>query len=298
MKRFFSPLASLLAFPGWALLSLAMNGVLFVTVLVLLRQPPNSVSTSTGAGAFAADRAGGNATESKSSMLPQAQASAAQSDLANLQISSQLGDRHRLSYQQWVALLQQEADAIAQQKPKNLSVLLGDSISLWFPPEQLPAAQTWLNQGISGETTAGLLDRLSLLDDVQAETIFLMIGINDLIWGKQDADIIANYRRIVRDLKATHPETTLVVQSILPHAAEQATWEGRDRLLVLPNRRISALNESLKIIAFEEGVEYLDLYLLFADSEGRLRSDLTTDGLHLNLQGYVVWQTAIALYAR
>lgn len=268
-----------------------MNGVLFVTILVLLRHPPRAIPSATGVGAVTANNA-----SSKHSVLPPAQALATQPDLADISMTPQLGERHRLNYQQWVALLQQEADAIAQQNPNNLSVLLGDSISLWFPPELLSTDQVWLNQGISGETTAGLLDRLTVLDDIPAQSIFLMIGINDLIWGKQNAEIIANYRQTVRYLKATHPEATLVVQSILPHAAERATWEGRDRLLVLPNHRIKSINESLKIIAYEEGADYLDLYPLFADSEGRLRTDLTTDGLHLNPQGYIVWQTAIALY--
>ncbi|HAX89511.1 MAG TPA: lysophospholipase, partial [Cyanobacteria bacterium UBA11370] len=62
----------------------------------------------------------------------------------------ELGERHQLNYQQWVALLEQEAQVIAEQKPEHLAVLLGDSISLWFPNELLPPDQKWLNQGISG----------------------------------------------------------------------------------------------------------------------------------------------------
>ncbi|NJL86834.1 MAG: hypothetical protein HC886_14100 [Leptolyngbyaceae cyanobacterium SM1_1_3] len=267
------------AVPAWAILSLSINGLLFATVLLLSRssQPPVH----------------------RSPVLPQANASGLKTSAQTAKTATfepQIGDRQQLDYQQWVSLLAQEADAIAAQPPDNLAVLMGDSISLWFPSELLPANQTWLNQGISGETTAGLLERVDLLDRTQPQTIFLMIGINDLIWGKQDAEVLGNYRQLVEYLRWAHPQTQIIIQSILPHGAEQSTWQGRDRLLVLPNSRIRELNQSLKEIALDTNADYLDLYALFADTEGRLRSDLTTDGLHLNDQGYLVWRTAMALY--
>ncbi|RMF66216.1 MAG: G-D-S-L family lipolytic protein [Cyanobacteria bacterium J069] len=212
--------------------------------------------------------------------------------------ATQTGTRHQLNYQQWVNLLQQEALAAAQNPPPQLGVLLGDSISLWFPPDLLPPERNWLNQGISGDTTDRLGARLNLLDPVRPQTIVLMIGINDLIWGADDGTILTRYRQIVSYLRRTHPNTQIVVQSILPHAADQATWEGRDRLLAVPNTRIQALNRELAAIARAEGAYYLDLYPLFANAQGNLKMALSTDGLHLNPQGYLVWRAALQLYLR
>ncbi len=208
----------------------------------------------------------------------------------------ELGERHQLNYQQWVALLEQEAQVIAEQKPEHLAVLLGDSISLWFPNELLPPDQKWLNQGISGETSAGLLNRLELLDQTQPEVIFVMIGINDLIRGIKDETLLANQQLIIRYLQRVHPQAQIVVQSVLPHSAEKATWQGRDRLLEIPNRRIRDINQRLKAIAKAEGVIYLDLYPMFADTKGNLKSELSTDGLHLSPQGYLVWHYALQLF--
>ncbi|HAX89510.1 MAG TPA: lysophospholipase, partial [Cyanobacteria bacterium UBA11370] len=118
----------------------------------------------------------------------------------------------------------------------------------------------WLNQGISGETSAGLLNRLELLDQTQPEVIFVMIGINDLIRGIKDETLLANQQLIIRYLQRVHPQAQIVVQSVLPHSAEKATWQGRDRLLEIPNRRIRDINQRLKAIAKAEGVIYLDLY--------------------------------------
>ena len=210
----------------------------------------------------------------------------------------ELGPRHQLNYQQWVALLEKEAEVIADQKPENLSILIGDSLSLWFPSELLPKERSWLNQGISGETSAGLMNRLELLDKTQPEVIFVMIGINDLIRGVKDKTILANQQLIVRYLQQVHPQAKIVVQSILPHSTDKVTWEGRDRLLKIPNSRIRELNRQIKAIAQDEGIIYLDLYPLFADTEGNLQIELSTDGLHLNPQGYVVWRNALLVLSQ
>lgn len=210
----------------------------------------------------------------------------------------ELGPRHQWSYEEWVAQLQREADAIAENQPPRLSVLAGDSISLWFPSDLLPTERHWLNQGISGEISSGLLNRLDVFEQTDPETIFIMIGINDLIRGIGDETIVANQTLIVQDLKEMHPNAQIVLQSILPHGAEQATWEGKEQLLEVPNHRIQTLNERLKIVADQEDIYYLDLYSLFSNAEGNLRPELTTDGLHLNSEGYLVWRSAIQLFSQ
>ena len=96
-------------------------------------------------------------------------------------------------------------------------------------------------------------------------------------------------------LHQTHPQARIVVQSILPHGGEAATWEGRDRLRAIPPELIQEVNGQLKLVAAETGADYLDLYPLFVNGDGYLRADLTSDGLHLNQDGYMVWRTALAL---
>ncbi len=206
------------------------------------------------------------------------------------------GPRHKWTYQQWVTQLGREAEAAAANRPSRLSVLAGDSLSMWFPTKLLPVDRFWLNQGISGETSVGLLKRLQLFDRTVPDTVFVMIGINDLLRGASDEGILDNQRQIIRDLRWAHPKAQVVVQSILPHSGEQATWENRDRLLAIPNSRIRAINRRLKEIASSENVLYLDLYPLFADAEGNLPTELSTDGLHLNDRGYLVWRSALQLF--
>ena len=261
------------ALPNWAYLSLVANGLLMLSVILLLKDYLSPV------------------------VVPPS-ASTAQQSLAREtpNLPSGLGPRHQLTYNQWMAIMEQEANAAAQNQPEHLTVLAGDSLSMWFPPDLLPKEKTWLNQGISGETTEGLLKRLKLFERTQPETIFVMIGINDLIRGSFDDSILSNQRLILRRLRRNHPDAQIVVQSILPHGGEATTWEGRDRLLAISNNRIRDLNEKMAAIASEEGVQYLDLYPLFSNEQGNLRPELTTDGLHLSRQGYLVWQSALILF--
>ncbi|UNU26164.1 SGNH/GDSL hydrolase family protein [Microcoleus vaginatus] len=269
--------------PVWALLSLVTNGVLIITVAQLLVR-------------------GNNLTESfPVSAAVTAEAAEEQMDESTLSAKALLdvpvpGPRHKWTYQQWVTQLGREAEAAAANRPSRLSVLAGDSLSMWFPTKLLPVDRFWLNQGISGETSVGLLKRLQLFDRTAPDTVFVMIGINDLLRGASNEGILDNQRQIIRDLRWAHPKAQVVVQSILPHSGEQATWENRDRLLAIPNSRIRAINRRLKEIASSENVLYLDLYPLFADAEGNLPTELSTDGLHLNDQGYLVWRSALQLF--
>jgi lysophospholipase L1-like esterase len=187
------------------------------------------------------------------------------------------------SYEQWKRLLAKEARAISQGQGSNrLSVLVGDSLSLWFPQERLPGGSLWLNQGISGDNSRGILKRLSAFSQTRPDVIYVLAGINDLRQGATDQTILNNLRQIVRRLRLEHPSSSVIVQSILP-----------TRINTIPNRRIRNLNQQLAILAQQQGAGYLDIHSHFSDIEGNLRLDLTTDGLHLSGRGYEVWQSAL-----
>lgn len=280
--RFSPALLRFRLLPGWVFVSLASNGLLALALLVLLLRQVSLPSAPASAVAH-----------------PGTEANSAQANLTALSPESSSAQRHQLNYQQWQDLLAKEAEMVAAQKPDRLTILVGDSISLWFPANLLPPQRHWLNQGISGETSNGLLKRLDLLDETEPEVIFVMIGINDLLRGYADTAILDSQRDIVRYLQTAHPQAQIVLQSILPHASEaEATWEGRDRFSDLPNSRIQKLNQELETIAQEEGVYFLDLYPVFINEQGNLNMDLSTDGLHLSPKGYQTWSIALQVYSR
>ncbi len=272
--------SSVKTFPTWAFFSLLSNVILLLAVILLVFKRQDIT-------AFFSSDVSANPPATSTPNIQTQQA-----------VAPQLGKRHKFDYQKWVNILKQEAEVAVQKKPRNLNVLAGDSLSLWFPSELLPDYKAWLNQGISGEKTAGLLKRLSLFDKTTPESIFVMIGINDLIAGVKDEAILNNQQQTMVYLRKQHPQAQIVIQSILPHQGEQATWEGKEKLLAIPNSRIRNLNQQLRTIAAKEDVKYLNLYPLFADKQGNLRPKFTTDGLHLNNHGYLVWSSALQLYSQ
>jgi lysophospholipase L1-like esterase len=296
------------AFAGWAiLLSGIMTGVLLPSALLLM-QRDDGASPQVHASTITNSSADGE--QMQTVVVPRTMSSPE----AALSSEAELPPRYQLSYEQWVSQLQQEAISIAQHHPDRLNILAGDSLSLWFPVELLPQKITWLNQGISGETSLGLLRRLKLFDRTQPRTVFVMIGINDLIRGVSDETLIANQREILRHLKKAHPNTRIVLQSILPHGGDRAVqryvmstvgdpapeqnprplWV--DRLPAIPNDFIRKLNQRLEALTREEKVDYLDLHRFFIDSAGNLDETLTTDGLHLSGKGYEVWKGQLEAY--
>lgn len=194
--------------------------------------------------------------------------------------SEWMGAMEQPTYEQWKTLLAEEAELVTQMPEiSHLSIVLGDSLSLWMPSEGFPESQLWLNQGISGDTTGGILERLSAIAETHPDRIYVLAGVNDLKNGREDAEILNNYRQILRQLQQDHPQTEAIVQSILP-----------TRLDSIPNDRIFQLNRQLSAVAQQEGATFLDLSIYFTDAGGELHPSLTTDGLHLNDRGYEAWQ--------
>lgn len=195
------------------------------------------------------------------------------------------------THQQWIRLLEQEAKAIATGQGNNrLGILVGDSLSMWFPASGLPGGQLWLNQGISGENSSQILNRLEALAVTRPDTIYVMAGTNDLRQGVSDEVILDNIRQIVSRLRQNHPQAQVVVESILPTRLNAIKSDSEARSQA---NRISSLNQQIAQIAKQQGAGYLNLNALFADSQGLLRQDLTTDGIHLSRRGYEVWQDAL-----
>lgn len=193
------------------------------------------------------------------------------------------------THEQWIRLLEQEAKAIAKGQGNNrLGILVGDSLSMWFPSSGLPGGQLWLNQGISGENSGQILKRLPALNVTRPDTIYVMAGTNDLRQGVSDQVILENIREIVRQLRQNHPQAQIVMESILPTRLGATNSDT-----ALQQTRISNLNKQIALIAKQAGAGYLNLNPLFADSQGQMRQDLTTDGIHLSRRGYEVWQDAL-----
>lgn len=174
-------------------------------------------------------------------------------------------------------------------------VFLGNSITDGGEWSELLGNPRIKNRGISGDRTSWMLDRLDPIVGGQPRKLFLLIGTNDLAADVSAAEVIANIRKIVERFQRESPRTKLYVQSVFPvndSFKKFAAKHGRH------DADIVAVNEGLQALCAEKGIVYIDLWTLLADSDGKLRSDLTNDGLHLMGEGYVVWRDAVRPYVK
>lgn len=166
-------------------------------------------------------------------------------------------------------------------------VFLGDSITEFGDWRALLGNPAIINRGIAGDITFGVMARLDDVIFLRPSKLFVAIGINDIAKNNQDKLIVQNIFTIVRRVKTASPETRIYVSSILPTndevKKEYPQAYGK-------NAHVARVNRLLKNGAKRHGFTYLDTYVLFSDSDGKLSTKYAeTDGLHLNAAAYKLW---------
>jgi predicted alpha-1,2-mannosidase len=173
---------------------------------------------------------------------------------------------------------------------KHEIIFLGNSITdncEWAELFENPRVK---NRGIGGDDTDGVLERLIEVTSSKPDQIFLMIGTNDLAYGKSVDHVLTNYRKIIDQIQKDSPNTELFIQSVLP--VEDAIHYTR------PTDSIMAINTALVAMAREYNLTYIDLFPLFARDDNRLNLEYSIDGLHLNASGYLKWKEVLTKYLK
>ena len=146
-----------------------------------------------------------------------------------------------------------------------------------------------LNRGIVADHVYGIRNRLEEILQNQPTKIFLLVGINDLLFGKSIAEVEAGYLEILKGIKEKSPATQIVVQSVLP---VNTTMKN----MGIENAQIQAFNTRLIQIAEENNLTFVDIYNHLTDASGNLDRRFSEDGLHLNGTGYLVWKQQLARF--
>src|SRR5690606_20333119 len=137
------------------------------------------------------------------------------------------------------------------------------------------------NRGFGGSQLSDVVefaDRIIL--PYKPRLVIVYAGDNDLAANKPPERVVADYRRLVKQIHEKLPETRIAFIGVKPSISR---W----RLI----EQVRAVNRTVAAIAAEdERLEFIDIEPSMLGEDGQPRKELfLADGLHLNAAGYEVW---------
>lgn len=172
-------------------------------------------------------------------------------------------------------------------------IFIGDSIVEYYPLQELFGdAMTIVNRGIRGYQTRLLLENLDahLYGDA-VDQIVLLIGTNDIGKDVSMNETLDNLERVIQSIAREYPLSQIKLLSILPVNEGE---KYKQTVYIRTNEKIREWNQAYEALASAYmQVDFVPVYDSLTDTEGQLKKDYTTDGLHLSVAGYQVLSEAL-----
>lgn len=174
------------------------------------------------------------------------------------------------------------------QNTKIKTCIFGDSITSMLGNT---LGNDSFNFAIGGMSAISQLEQLKLLTAarIRCERAIVALGTNDAIYRTMDDQFIKNMQQIIMTVKNDMGAKQVV---LLP-AFYSTVEASRDVSIAAPIPRVDKFNELLGKVAVAQrlSVDGSTLQPLF---EGKaLKADLTSDGVHLNLEGKKLYREAL-----
>ena len=175
-------------------------------------------------------------------------------------------------------------------------IFIGDSIIEYYPlQELLGTSKTIVNRGIRGYQTGLLQENLDahLYGDA-VDQIVLLIGTNDIGKDIPMSQALTNLESVIQSISRDYPLSQIKLVSILP--VNEST-DFKQTVYIRTNEKIKAWNQAYQDLASAYmQVEFVPVFENLLDHEGQLKSDFTTDGLHLSVSGYQALSSTLKKY--
>ena len=175
-------------------------------------------------------------------------------------------------------------------------IFIGDSIVEYYPlQELLGTAKTIVNRGIRGYQTKLLLENLDAhLYGGAVDQIVLLIGTNDIGKDVLMNEALDNLERVIQSIVRNYPLSQIKLLSILPVNEGE---KYKQTVYIRTNEKIREWNQAYEALtsAYMQ-VDFVPVYDSLIDTEGQLKKDYTTDGLHLSVAGYQALSEALKEY--
>jgi len=171
-------------------------------------------------------------------------------------------------------------------------VFMGDSITEeWsrLHPEFFNN-QSYINRGIGGQTTPQMLVRFRQdVIDLNPDVVAILAGTNDIAGntGPSNVEMITNNIFSMAEI-AMNSNIAIIISSILP----VYTYPWANHIKNVPET-ILKINQRLKEFSLENNITYLDYYSSMVGEKRELKHEYTTDGVHLNKEGYELMSSLV-----
>ena len=206
----------------------------------------------------------------------------------------QLLENWLLKEQEKIQTKYRELNQISVMEPDI--IFIGDSIIEYYPlQELLGTSKTIVNRGIRGYQTGLLQENLDahLYGDA-VDQIVLLIGTNDIGKDVPINEALNNLESVIQTISRDYPLSQIKLVSILP------VNEGenfKQTVYIRTNEKINAWNQAYQDLASAYmQVEFVPVFENLLDQKGQLKSDFTTDGLHLSVSGYQALSSTLKKY--
>ena len=151
------------------------------------------------------------------------------------------------------------------------------------------------NRGIIGDDAPGIYDRLNQILPGKPAKIFLLVGVNDISHQISADSVLTLAGRVVERIRRESPDTRLYLQSLLPFNEQKNKYKSMTGKAGV----IKEVNEGLRRLAKSYGIKFIRLYSHFTEKGSeQLKPSLTSDGLHINEDGYAIWVKQIKKYVK
>jgi lysophospholipase L1-like esterase len=145
----------------------------------------------------------------------------------------------------------------------------------------------YVNFGISGDTTQGVLWRLQNGEGQghKPKAVMLMIGTNNMNAQTSAAEVAEGIGAIVLELRKDFPDAKIMLLAIFPRGASPN--DANRRKVEECNKIIAKLDDGKRVF-------FTNINDKFLTPEGRLIGFRTTDNLHPVTEGFDIWISSIA----
>ena len=179
-------------------------------------------------------------------------------------------------------------DSVAAPGRGGILFLGSSSFTIWKDVSACFPGKNIINRGFGGSQMSDVLyfkERLIL--PYQPKQLVIYEGENDIASGEKPDSILSELSRLVAWTKKQVPGIKICVVSMKPSPRR---WEFRETMLEMNGRLKQFASES-------KNIDFVNIWDALLGADGKpVKENYLDDTLHLNANGYKIWQKALSPY--